>query len=485
MNRPELFLYALALLSQIALSCSEDERIGGYEADMDRRPDSGRADEMYYVDVEQSLYEVSSEGGSLEICFSTNIPEDELSVFASGAMWLVQGISSKSSSSADYVLALEAMPNHTDRDRSAQVFFARERFGKRETMATVTVSQSGTGSDTPDYSADGTVRILQEAVQGEGIPVVLIGDGFTDDDVDDGTYDSVMDEALENLFSEPPVSGLKEYFDVYAVTAVSRDNRFDGRSTAIGCVLEGGTSTGISGNDEAVMEYVGCVGDVQVEDVLAVVVLNTEAYAGTTYFGYSLDGEMTEFAIAYCPVIYGRGSEQFRQVLVHEAIGHGFAKLEDEYSYEGTIPAAEKSQVQYLQSLGWAQNVDFTEDETDVLWSRFLADNDNYASEGLGIFEGACTYSHGVYRPSEDSMMNSNTTGFNAPSRKSIYDAVMERGAGRIPEYDEFVEFDKSTAGVQVAVSRNVSGPAVSGKRFSGPRFTEKSLDGFFPRRAE
>ena len=34
MNRPELFLYALALLSQIALSCSEDERIGGYEADM-------------------------------------------------------------------------------------------------------------------------------------------------------------------------------------------------------------------------------------------------------------------------------------------------------------------------------------------------------------------------------------------------------------------------------------------------------------------
>lgn len=478
MNKPDFFLYVLVILSQTALSCSEDEKISRYEADLDRRPESGIVDEMYYVEVEQPLYEVPQEGGSLEINFSTNIPENELTIFASGANWLVQGISTKASS--DYTLALEAMPNHSGRDRAARISFSREKFGKKEIMETVTVSQSGSETDTPDNSADGTVRILQEAEQGAGIPVVLIGDGFTDDNVDDGTYDSVMDEALENLFSEPPVSNLREYFDVYAVTAVSRDDRFDGRSTAIGCVLEGGNSTGISGNDEAVMEYISCIGDVPIEDVLAVVILNTEAYAGTTYFGYSLNGEMTEFAIAYCPVIYGRGSEQFRQVLVHEAIGHGFAKLEDEYSYEGTIPEAEKEQVQYLQSIGWAQNVDFTEDEASVLWSRFLADNDNYASEGLGIFEGACTYSHGVYRPSEDSMMNSNTTGFNAPSRKSIYDTVMERGTGNTPGYDEFVEFDKSTAGTSSAISRKVSGHTASGQRFANPRFTEKSLYNFF-----
>lgn len=43
---------------------------------------------------------------------------------------------------------------------------------------------------------------------------------------------------------------------------------------------------------------------------------------------------MVEFAIAYCPVIYDLQSESFRQVLVHEAVGHGFAKLEDEYAYQ-------------------------------------------------------------------------------------------------------------------------------------------------------
>lgn len=45
-----------------------------------------------------------------------------------------------------------------------------------------------------------------------------------------------------------------------------------------------------------------------------------------------------------------------------------------------------------------------------VLWSAFLNDN-RYVSEKLGVFEGACTYIKGAYRPSEESMMNSNTEG--------------------------------------------------------------------------
>lgn len=54
---------------------------------------------------------------------------------------------------------------------------------------------------------------------------------------------------------------------------------------------------------------------------------------------YNLSGiqnekdEFIEFAIAYCPVIEGLESGLFRQVLVHEAVGHGFGKLEDEYVY--------------------------------------------------------------------------------------------------------------------------------------------------------
>ena len=37
------------------------------------------------------------------------------------------------------------------------------------------------------------------------------------------------------------------------------------------------------------------------------------------------------------------------------------------------------------------KNVDFTQDENTILWSSFLKDS-RYSSEGIGIYEGACTY---------------------------------------------------------------------------------------------
>ena len=86
-----------------------------------------------------------------------------------------------------------------------------------------------------------------------------------------------------------------------------------------------------------------------------------------------------------------------------------------------------------------AQNVDFTQDENTILWSSFLNDS-RYSSEGIGIYEGACTYMRGVYRPTEDSMMNTNTCGFNASSRKAIYDMVMRRGENRETSYEEFAD---------------------------------------------
>ena len=149
----------------------------------------------------------------------------------------------------------------------------------------------------------------------------------------------------KNLFSEGPLNSPRDYFDVYAVTAVSLNEEFGrGYETALGCALEGGSSTGISGDEEAVFSYVKCVEGVDEEDVLAVVILNTPTYAGTTYYGYySSSSGMAECAIAYCPVVGGLDNELFRQVLVHEAVGHGFGKLMDEYSYEsnGAIPASE------------------------------------------------------------------------------------------------------------------------------------------------
>ena len=431
-----------------------------------------------FVNLEQNIYNVSVEGGELDIRFSTNIAEDELLIYGSlgTGTWLTQETKTRASSS--YMLNLTVLPNTDGVSRTAYIYFVKVTDMESIVVEMVTIIQRGeVASETTDYSSDKKVRVLQTAKLGKGLPIVLMGDGFIDTEINDGTYDAVMDKAFENLFTEEPIKSLRDYFNVYAVTAVSANNTFgDGYSTAFSCELEGGNSTGISGDDAACMEYARCVKNIDLGETLVVVVLNTPAYAGTTYFGYSEVGsrDFVEFAIAYCPVIYNLESETFRQVLVHEAIGHGFGKLLDEYAYEeqGRIPVSEINNTRTLQSFGWAQNVDFTAEWNEVLWSAFLND-ERYTSDNLGVFEGACTYIKGAYRPSEESMMRSNILGFNAPSRKALYDRTMKTATGASKStYEEFVEFDLRNGGR----TRSTAVYAEPGKPFAHPRFVNKAL---------
>lgn len=426
-----------------------------------------------FLQLEKDTFMVRAEGDSLSIRFETNISADELVSYASANYnWLQQSQNTRADI-MKYEIKLNVLPNTGRVSRRAYIIFSKYTDRNEEVLDTVTIVQSGvnTSDEGTEYASDKAVRVMQKATQGKGIPVVFMGDGFTEPEVLSGEYDAVMDKAMAHLFSEEPMSSLRNYFDVYAVTAISKDNRFgENFNTVFDCELEGGNSTGISGDDQAVMDYALAVEGIDLMNTLAVVILNTPDYAGTTFFGYAdNDGKAVEFAIAYCPVIYDLENEMFRRVLVHEAVGHGFAKLEDEYSYEDNvqIPDKEVELIHYMQTLNWAVNVDFVTDSTEVLWADFLYD-ERYAGEGLGIYEGACTYMHGVYRPTEESMMNNNINGFNAPSRRAIYAAVMKQGKSMETSYEEFVEFDKLVS------SRSYSSPTrneMPSARFARPRF--------------
>lgn len=390
------------------------------------------------------------EGGLFTVRFDTNVEVDNLKIYTSSesGSWLKLEAASRSVAAETREVALNAVSNKGGMSRAAYLLFIREKDGVQKELATIKISQlGGQVLESVDYSEDGKIDTLQQHTKGDGIPIVLMGDGFVDQEFNDGTYRRVMEKTMENLFTEEPIKSLREYFDVFMINAVSENNDFGmGYKTAFSCKLAGGNSTVITGDDVSVQIYVGKVlKEEKKKNSLAVVVLNTSVYAGTTYFGYQDEhAKFIEFAIAYCPVIETLESEHFRQVLVHEAVGHGFGKLEDEYVYpdKGNITTLEMQRIRTMQANGWAQNVDFTASADTVLWSSFLTDS-HYQDEHLGIYEGACTYPKGVYRPSEDSMMNSNTCAFNAPSRRALYEKVMKIGTvAEEVTYEEFVAFD-------------------------------------------
>lgn len=427
-----------------------------------------------YVIPERVEYLVGVDGGEVDIHYESNVPSENLKVYTSSeaGAWLEE-----EKSSAQNTIVFHAISNKGGMSRMAYVLFVKETDGQQKELATVKISQlGGQVLESTDFSQDGKIDTLQLHTQGSGIPVVLMGDGFVDVEINDGTYRRVMEKAMANLFSEEPVKSLRGYFDVFMINAVSENNDFgSGYQTAFSCKLVGGNSSVITGDDVSIQVYVGKVLDEsKKKNCLTVVLLNTAAYAGTTYFGYKASNdEFIEFSIAYCPVIENLESELFRQVLVHEAIGHGFGKLEDEYVYKekGNISALETQKIQVMQKNGWSQNVDFTSSGDSVIWKSFLADS-RYQEESLGIYEGACTYTKGVYRPSKDSMMNSNSCGFNAPSRKSLYDKVMKLGlADESVKYEDFVQFDKAHLPDKLFVRR---GRSIGMVPFARPVWVDK-----------
>lgn len=298
--------------------------------------------------------------------------------------------------------------------------------------------------ESTDYSRDGHVALLQRATKGRGIDLVLLGDAFCDTELADGTYERTMRNVADIFFDIEPYRSFKDLFNVYMVETVSANNIYSpGAKHALGTGFSGEAT--IYGNDARCFEYAQkAVGEERMNEVLVIVTLNRKYYAGTCYM-YHPDESMDDYgngpSVAYFPL--GTDADMFRGLVQHEAGGHGFAKLDDEYDYGFAVQQSFIENRTKMFDWGWWSNIDFTNNPDSVKWARFLSDG-RYASEGLGIFEGGATYSTGVWRATENSIMRYNTGMFNAPSREAIYTRInkLAYGADWQYDYEQFVAWD-------------------------------------------
>lgn len=289
--------------------------------------------------------------------------------------------------------------------------------------------------------ADGIVTTLQQHSKGKGVPLVILGDGFTKTDITNGYFADAARKAYEYFFSVEPVTSLRDYFDVWSITAISSSNIFDG-STRFGSQFMGGTR--IDGNDDTAVRYASkIVPSNRTNDMLVIIVMNSTRYAGTCYLHFLDYSDRRElvYSVAYVPMSTQQGMT-YENVIHHEACGHGLGKLADEYTGSGTIPPSEISSLNIFQNAGAYVNVDLQYNVSSTLWADFAADS-RFDYEHLGAYEGGYTYDYGVYRPTQTSIMVTNKGTFNAPSRAQIYKRVMDIANDYWTfDYEEFVNFD-------------------------------------------
>lgn len=333
--------------------------------------------------------------------------------------------------------------------RSGEIVF---KLDEKDYRCTLDVEQYDT-----EYS-DGEVMTLNTATKGPGIDIVFIGDGYDAKDIAKGTFKQNTEDGFKHFFGIEPYSTYKDYFNVYAVVSKSDDSGIGTVNTVIDTKFGSYfTQNRIKAPaaDKCFKWAKRADASMDLSKSLVIMLMNTSTYEGVTMM-YG-DGS----AIACCPVSTDAYPYDFRGIIQHEAGGHGFGKLGDEYIYHNAfiqtcncIDGCEHPQgdddtmTSYgiYKSKGWYKNLSMTADAKQVPWAHLIY-HKNY-SDKVDMYEGGYMHTRGVYRSEATSCMNNNIPYYSAISRQAIVERI-KAYAGEAFDFDDFVDKDSFEVGTK------------------------------------
>lgn len=317
-----------------------------------------------------------------------------------------------------------------------------------------------------DYP-DGYVQTLQTASKGPGIDFVFTGEGYDAKDIAKGTFSTNATDGYNHLFDLEPYKSYKEYFNVYAVTAMSDESGIG----TVNTVKDSKFGTVFSQNrilcqkpDDAFAWAKKADASMDLSKSLVILLMNASTYEGICYM-YG-DGS----ALACCPISTDPYPYDFRGIVQHEAGGHGFGKLADEYIYHNAYiqncdckdscehPQGDddlSTSYGFYKSKGWYKNLSMNGDMKQVPWAHLIY-NPKY-SNYVDMFEGGYMHSRGIYRSEATSCMNNNIPYYSAISRQAIVERI-KFCAGEEFSLEDFYAHDSNAvgtkAGAQVQIDR-------------------------------
>ncbi len=305
-----------------------------------------------------------------------------------------------------------------------------------------------------DYQyAENSVITLQSATKGNagGIDLVFLGDGYDAQDISSGLYMQDMQMQVENFFGVHPYKQYREYFNVYTAIALSPESGIGTLNTIKYSKFETTytSGSGLKCNEDAVFSYVLDMNTTVTEDnlnrALVILVPNSSLYGGITYMWG--DGS----AIAIAPKSDMAYPMDTRGILQHEAGGHGFGKLGDEYIYHNAFVSdcactccEHVYEFNVAKMSGWYDNLSLTGKMHEVPWNHLIFD-ERY-SDLVDIYEGGFFHTRGVFRSEYNSCMNNNVPYFSTISRESIVKRI-KRYAGEEYSFEDFVANDSREVG--------------------------------------
>ena len=336
-----------------------------------------------------------------------------------------------------------------------------------------------------DYQyGDGDVITNQTKEVGNGVNIVFMGDCFDARDIATGKYLNGVNEAINHFFAVEPYKSYQKYFNIYTIIGLSADSGVGSvntiREAKFGSQygLQAAGKVGV--NQDVCFEY-ACKAPTVTESNLnqtpIVLIENTYDYDGITYMWG--DGS----AIALCPMSIDEYPYDYRGIVQHEAGGHAFGKLGDEYIYHNSFIQTcncgccdHVEEFNRWKSYGFYDNLSLSGDMNKVPWNHMIFDSQ--FSGMVDVYEGGFFHTRGVFRSESNSCMNNNVPYFSAISRESIVKRIMQY-AGMSYTYEEFkakdiplatedattMTFANSRSRFSIYTTKNQSAPVFMGDK--------------------
>ena len=366
-------------------------------------------------------------------------------VIKSGGAWLT------SIGTSDGKLIYSASANDSDA-RGAGIEFTVTNAGLKY-IKTFTVQQRAVNTTLQrKYYSNGNYVMLNTASASglvKPLNVVILGDGYQQKDLaEGGKFERSARSAMSSFFGVEPFASFMDRFNVYMLAYESEDEGVDVTASSIdvntyfGATCTGGGNTAVSCDWAKVQSAVETMelttSNYDLYRTVAILLMNTDETSGSC--NYLDKGSIDESCV-------GDGIKEFSIAAVaantstvgglirHEAGGHGFGRLGDEYN-TGSASRTNAS-LDENHNLRFYLNLSYTIGSS-CPWYDLIG------YDGTDCYEGAWGCSTGYYRPSETSIMLNNQGKFNAPSRQIIYERIIRQTEGASAySLDKFKEYDK------------------------------------------
>jgi hypothetical protein len=286
-----------------------------------------------------------------------------------------------------------------------------------------------------DYYRTGDVIRLNRSTVGDGIAIVIIGDGFDQEDCKKGgMYEDNCRKLADLFLSMPVIRDFKEYFDIYARVDVSRDRG------VWNCVADYE-----AGQQSKCPQNAYHSGWPQIDFGKAGENAKRTAGKDDCWYIFMGNGMVGGYAMGNMAV-YSANEGLKPYWMMHEFAGHIVGCFPDMYYIEGNVLATEgtRKSIDDSHSKGEMLMYDWRKSPDEVYWKDFI-NQDGYTN--VGVYPAAYwDLKYGELTSCEEvqtSVMFGPKAHYTVMERYQLWRKIQRRAGFMITSIAEFKEYDK------------------------------------------